>query len=200
MQNSGTDSETPLQALLRDLNEDIVSDLGLTLLRYVWRWEETKDPYWIDLALVATSRAGYRLPPSLQNLATHTANLRLMGSERRGRVPKALKEEIKMSAFMLMASLIAAAEQGEPIVENNERLGVISAAAAHAANAITEQFGYQYYTASTLEKKYKQQCQTPMPWLEGLVRAEIFESHPKALALLNNELRELRQLQRGNRR
>ncbi|MFM7028181.1 MAG: hypothetical protein ACKOXK_05855 [Chakrabartia sp.] len=199
MENSGESNEAPLQALLRDLKDDIVSDLGLTLFRYVWRWEETADPYWIDLAIVETGKNGYRLPPSLQNLATHTASLRLMGSERKGRAPKALKEEIKLRAFMLMASLIAADQNGEPIFEEGKKLGVISAAAAHAANAMAQQFGRQYYTASVLEKFYKQQCKSPMPWLEELVQTEIFERHPEALALLNGELAKLRRLQRGNR-
>jgi hypothetical protein len=54
--------ETPLQALARDLGDEIVSDVGLTLLRYVWRWQEDEDPYWIDLAIVETSKNSYRLP------------------------------------------------------------------------------------------------------------------------------------------
>lgn len=200
MANSEKGIETALEALLRDLSDDIFSDLGLTLLRYIWRWTQEGDPYWIDLAVVETTKHGYRLPPSLQNLATQTASLRLMGSERKGRIPKALKEEIKMLAFVLMASLIAAAEKGEPIVEENRKLGVVSAAAAHAANAMAEQFGRQYYTASALEKFYRKQCKDPMPWLEELIKTGIFELYPEVLATLNGALRGVRHLQRGNRR
>lgn len=200
MSDTGSHGVTPLQALVRDLGDDIVSEMGLTLLRYVWRWQETEDPYWVDLALVETSKNGYRLPPSLQNLAAHVADLRLKGCERKGRVPPALKEEIKMRAFILMASMIAAADKGEPIFEDDKKLGIVAQAAAHAANAMAQQFGHQHYTASTLQKDFQEECRKPMPWLEELLSSEIFARQPEVLSLLNSELREVRKLQRGNRR
>ena len=200
MSDTGSHVVTHLQALVRDLNDDIVSEIGLTLLRYVWRWQETEDPYWVDLALVETSKHRYRLPPSLQNLAVHVANLRLMGFERKGKVPKALKEEIKMRALILMASMIAAADKGEPIFEDVKKLGIVETAAAHAANAMARDFGHQHYTASTLQKFFEKECRKPMPWLEELVSSEIFARQPEVLSLLNSELREVRKLQRGNRR
>jgi hypothetical protein len=77
-------------------------NLGRALLRHVTRWEETKNPHWIDLAVVVVTEAGWRIPPCLQEMASYVAKRRINGMEDAAGGASVVKEEIKGQAFALM--------------------------------------------------------------------------------------------------
>ena len=184
--NSASNDETPSQALERELGTNAQSGLGLALLRYVKRWEETKNPHWIDLAIVIVTTAGKLIPPCLQIMASQIAMRRINGLEDAAGGASVVNEEVKGQAFALMA-----------LLRTN---GVASDEAAKAAaNATAAIFGSHLYKASTLEKEYGSRRKAEFQQWEALLKNGISQSEG-LLALLMTHLEEIPDHDPGNRR
>jgi hypothetical protein len=182
--------ETPSQALARELGPNATSELGLSVLRYVRRWEKSHNPHWIDLAVMVVTQAGQQLPPCLQLMVADVATRRLLGLEQAAGGPSVIKEEIIQMAFACMAYLIA---QG-----NVEGSMTVKVAASHAANAVAAIYG-PLYKASHLEKEYGKGRASKYSKWEALYLPMISEDSKSATQLLA-EISKLPNMDPGNRR
>lgn len=70
-------TETPSEALARELGEIAASEFGSTIVAYVLEWQESFDPHCVDLAIARLVEAGHEIPPSLQKIAGLAARLRI---------------------------------------------------------------------------------------------------------------------------
>lgn len=70
-------TETPSEALARELGEIAASEFGNTIVTYLEKWQEIFDPHWVDLAVARLVEAGHEIPPSLQKIAGLAARLRI---------------------------------------------------------------------------------------------------------------------------
>jgi len=184
--NSPNKDETPSQALARELGSNAGSNLGLALLRYVKCWEDSKNPHWIDLAIVIVTAAGKLIPPCLQIMASHIAMRRLNGLEDAAGGASVVREEIKSQAFACMALLISNGM-------------TVDKAAANAANATAAIFGSHLYKASSLEKEYSSRRKTEFHCWEALLKDGLSEDRG-FIALLMEHLGAIPSLDPGNRR
>jgi len=91
------------QILMQEFGKAAESDLCMALLRYVTRWEETKNPHWIDLAAIITTSAGLPLAPCLQEIVAHVARRRLNGQASASGGATVIEEEIRNIALASMA-------------------------------------------------------------------------------------------------
>ncbi len=178
--------EPPVVALRRELGPSAESELGLTILRYVKRWEETKNPHWIDLAIVVVTEANWPIPPCLQAMASLVAMRRLKGLEFAAGGASVVMEEVKGTAFACMAMLICNGS-------------TVEAAAMDAANALSAIYGNDLYKASSLEKEYgKLRAQKFGEWERMLKEAS--DEDGGFVDLLREHLAALPKLDPGNRR
>ncbi|MCZ8171786.1 MAG: hypothetical protein O9272_08610 [Brevundimonas sp.] len=178
--------EPPAVALRRELGKNAESDLGLAILRHVRQWEETKNPHWIDLAIVVVTEANLLIPPCLQVMASHVAMRRLKGLEAAAGGASVVTEEIKGMAFACMATLIGKGAKVAP-------------AAVDAANAIAAIYGSHLYKASTLEKEYGALRAREFDQWERILR-EVTDQDSGLIDALREHLAALPQLDPGNRR
>ncbi len=178
--------EPPAEALKRELGPSADSHLGLAILRYVKRWEETKNPHWIDLAVVVVTAAGMPIPPCLQILASYMAMRRINGMEDVAGGATVMKDEIKAQAFACIAFLIG---HGKTLKE----------ASRHAANATAAIFGSHLYKASTLETEYSAKRQSDYCQWEEMFKSARSEND-ESFQLLMKHLEAVDDLDVGNRR
>ena len=186
MNNRTKNYETPSQALARELDINAQSDLGLVLLRCVRRWEETKNPHWIDLAIVIVTEADLPIPPCLQIMASHVANRRLNGMEDVAGGASVIKEEIKGLAFACMAILISNG-------------ATIDVASMHAANATAAIFGSHLHKASSLAKEYSTRRKAEFGLWERLIN-DATSNNDGIIDILLKHLSKIPPQDPGNRR
>lgn len=163
MDHSHSKGETPSQALARELGVNAESDLGRAVLRHVKRWEETKNPHWIDLAVVIVTEARQPIPPCLQEMASHIAMRRINGMEDAAGGATVMKDEIKGQAFACIAFLIG---HGKTLKEASWR----------AADATAAIFGSHLYKASTLETEYSERRKLEHRSWEEMFKGSAFEN------------------------
>ena len=116
---------------------------GLSIASYAKSWIETRNPYFIDAAVVLCRRSGVDPPPSLMALVGDVAALRFDGEARGGTAAKIRKQNARDYAFNLMANLCAAGASRE-------------IAASKAAKYLADIGAGISYKASSLEKDYPQ--------------------------------------------
>lgn len=178
--------EMPSAALERELGVNAESDLFRAVLRHVKRWEKTKNPHWIDLAVVIVTEAGQLIPPCLQKMASYIAMRRINGMEDAAGGATVMNDEIKGQAFACIAFLIA---HGQTLKE----------ASRHAANATAAIFGSHLYKASTLETEYSERRTLEhRPWEEMFKGAAL--ENADAFQLLMKNLEVITDQDVGNRR
>ena len=178
--------EPPAVALRRELGPNAETDLGLTILRHVKRWEDTKNPHWIDLAIVVVTEANWPIPPCLQTMASLVAMRRLKGMEGAAGGASVVTEEVKGTAFACMAMLICNG-------------ATVEAAAMDAANAMAAIYGSHLYKASSLEKEYGKLRAPKFDEWERMLK-EASDQDSGFLDLLKKHLAALPKLDPGNRR
>ncbi len=178
--------EPPAVTLRRELGANAESDLGLSILRYVQRWGETKNPHWIDLAIVVVTEAKRPIPPSLQVYASIVAMRRLKGIEDAAGGASVVAEEIKGLAFALMAMLIGNGS-------------TVAAAATDVANALAAIYDSRPYKASSLEKEYGKLREQKFGQWERTLK-KVSNRGDALLDVLRQHLDALPQLDPGNRR
>lgn len=186
MDHSHRKDESPSQALERELGSNAESDLGRALLRHVTQWEKTKNPHWIDLAVVIVTEAGQMISPCLQEMASHIAMRRINGMEDVAGGATVMKEEIKGQAFACIAFLI-----GHGVT--------LTKASGLAANATAAIFGSHLYKASTLESEYGKRRKVEYRQWEAMFKGAASEN-ADTLQLLMEHLKDITDLDPGNRR
>ena len=178
---------TPWHALKKELGPKAATDLGLALLRYIQRLEETANPYWVDMAVSALTDAGAPLPDTIQTLVSRVAALRLKGAKTRGGPSPVVREEFKGRAFALMTTLI----DGGMTVEN---------AAARAADAMAMIHGSPLYGNATLEKEYGRYRNSEQGMQFEAVMKVILAQEPVLLQALHDASKVIPCRARGRRR
>lgn len=124
---------------------------------YGLRWMETKNPFYIDAAILLCREHGIDPPPSLMQLLAEVAAIRFQGLEKGGTAKKIRNEGIQGEALRIICCLHIA---GLPLQE----------AASKAARYIDDLKLGKSFKASTLEREYSTVFRGGEPNLEAEVR------------------------------
>jgi hypothetical protein len=168
-----------------------VPHLDLNAIAWLARqWIETRNPHYIDAALLRCSAAGVSPPPTLLNLMEDVAAIRFAGLERAGTGKRIQDNSIQAEALRIVCCLHLSGLS-------------VELAASKAAQYIADQRLGKVYKASTLERAYASEFRRGNPSLEEDVRSAL-ERAPRevrnAWARLANDLPEANEDLKGNRR